>query len=179
MFFDAAVAVAGSLLDQIAALDLDASAPIADQALFLEGSCGTANRVRCTPSISARYSWGQWNLVAVGAVMGGEKPAAEPSLQRMGRIARDRLHHLGKQRIRISGEDFADPGGACLGSFNRLDVETDGSARDLDLGTREGRRVAAADDPPAAPSFPFVATSTERPSARSSMSEIIVPGVGK
>src|SRR6516162_3197867 len=147
---DDGVAFAGDLFECQAIDDVDETAAITDETGALQQAGrdrhGGAAHTEHLPEKFLR----QRDRIAVDAIMRLQQPAAKPRLQRMERIARDRLLDLRKQQIVVAHDEVAD-GLAFVGGRMKLGGrEPRGRARQLHDRSAEGRpraqRGTRADD---------------------------------
>src|SRR5262245_15097382 len=91
---DDGVAFAGDIFERRAIDDVDEAAPVTDQAGGLEKAGGNGHGGAAHAEHLPQKLLRQRDGIGVDAVVGLQQPAAEPGLNRMERVARDRLLDL-------------------------------------------------------------------------------------
>src|SRR5712692_7142229 len=147
---DDAVAFAGEILERRAVDDVNLAAAVADHSRALQQAGRNGHRGPADAEHLPEKFLRQRDRIAVDAVARLQQPATKPRLERMQRIARDRLLDLSEQQVVVPDRELPD--GL---AFARYGVELGGRepacrARQLDDGAPDraarAERRAAADD---------------------------------
>src|SRR5262245_42558081 len=116
---DDGVAFARNIFERRAIEDVDQTATVTDEARALQqASRDRHGRAAHAEHLPEKFL-GQRDRIAVDAIVRLQQPAAKPSLERMERIARDRLLDLGQQQIVVAHDEVAN-GRALVGSRTKM-----------------------------------------------------------
>jgi len=116
---DHGVAFTGDLFERRAIDDVDEAAAVTDQAGALQQARRDRHRGAAHTEHLPEKLLRQRDRIAIDAIVRLQQPAAEPGLERMERVARDRLLHLRKQEIVVAHDEVAN-GLAFLGNGVKL-----------------------------------------------------------
>src|SRR5437773_12372844 len=146
MLFEPLIAFTGAAFEAGPVDNPDGAAAALNQPFLLERSHYRVDARALDSEQASEGFLGELDPVA-GTVLGVEQPARRPLGDRVEGVARCRLHYSCEEAIGKAAEDVGNEGRAALGVFERLHRHAENGAADQDDRAREGRRVAAADDP--------------------------------
>src|SRR5262245_5911083 len=139
---DHRVAFTRDLFERRAIDDVDETAAVTDESCALQQAGRDRHRGAAHAKHLAEKLLRQRDRVAVDAIVRLQQPAAKPGLERMERIARDRLLDLRQQQIVVAHDEVAN-GLALVRSRMKLSSrEPRGRARQLNDRSAEGPSCA-------------------------------------